>query len=124
MTGVQTCALPIYQREGKERSSGASRHIKAALIHNHWRIKNKLEKVFPEIKDNDKMKWLSLLPGNPINQDVIGFKDQLPEGFGLHDWIDRDAMFESTFQHAVEKMATRVGWKLKEVVSAADIFGW
>ncbi len=113
-------AKRVVTDAGIARTSGCQRHVKAALIHNHVLRTKGLDKKYPEIKNGDKIKYVSLLPHNPIAEDVVGFKDFLPEEFELTDSVDHDAMFLLTFLRPVEKIASRRGWNLKEESNVLD----
>lgn len=114
----------ISKKTGLERSSGCSRHIKAALIYNYHLREKDLTDKYTKITNNDKIKYVTLLPSNPLGQDVVAYKEVIPPEFQVEEFIDREAMFRTSFLNPVEKIAQRRCWILKEVVTISSIFGW
>ena len=101
MTGVQTCALPIY---------------------NHHVKQNGLDKKYELINNGEKIKYIHLMTPNPINENVIGFMDVLPKELGLHKYIDFDTQFQKTLLDPLDAVLDAIGWKNEKVASLEDFF--
>ena len=92
MTGVQTCALPIY-------------------------IKN-----IPPIQDGDKIKFAYLKTPNKLGETVIATADYLPKEFGLDSLIDREKQFEKSFLEPMKSITEVIDWKVEKTASLEDFF--
>lgn len=69
------------------------------------------------IKSGDKFRSCFLIMPNPSHENIIGFRDKLPESFGLHDFLDVQEQYEKGFFKPVKKMLDAIGWKDGTVVS-------
>jgi DNA polymerase elongation subunit (family B) len=91
---------------------GTPMHIKGAIIYNHLLNRDKLSKKYPLIQDGEKIKYLNLKTPNPVQANVISFLGELPEEFGLHEYIDWDAMFEKSFVDPLDFIVQAIDWQI------------
>lgn len=118
VTDVTGCAsaTTIYTK-------GTPIHARAALLYNRYVKVNGLEKKYELIQNGDKLKYIYLKTPNPIQENVIGFVEELPTEFGLHKYIDYDTMFQKTFLDPFESILDAIGWNSEQVASLETFFG-
>lgn len=119
--GVNT-KLYDYNKSGGLYDKGTPIHIKAAILFNRLLLDRGIQNV-PPIHDGDKIKFVYLIGGNPINENVIGFIDKLPPEFGLDKYVDKDTQFDKTFLSPLKSFTSLVGWEPEKVSNLEDFFG-
>lgn len=97
-------------------------HVRGALLYNHYLKKHRLDKVYPMIKEGNKIKFTYLKTPNPIHEDCISFIDKLPQNFNLHDYVDYDKMFNKTFVDAIQKILDPLNWSVEPRATLDDWF--
>ena len=107
--------------------SGTPIATKAALLHNAYLKKINLTKEVPEIKENDKMKFVFVKVPNPYGlggrDAVIGFIGKPPEKFQLEKYIDRKKQFDKTFGEPLDNILQAIGWSINQQVTLESFFG-
>lgn len=97
--------------------------VKGALIYNHWINEKKLKKVYPLIKDGEKVKFIYLRTPNPLREHVVSFSSEIPEEFGLtRRYIDYDAQFDKAYMEPLKTILDSIGWKAEETNSLESLF--
>lgn len=90
---------------------GAPINVKAAIVYNNAIKENKLTNKYKFIFDGDKIKYLQLKKFNPIGDDVIGAPDgNFPAELNLDQYVDKNLMFEKTFEEPVKTILIAAGW--------------
>jgi len=112
----QYAGSPIY-------SKGTPIHVRGSLLFNHYVKRMGLEKKYQAIRDGDKVRFIYVMKPNPFNEDVIAFPQELPNEFGIRQFIDYDKQFEKTFLDALQSVIEPLGWKTEEQSSLEDFFG-
>lgn len=112
----QYTGSPIYAK-------GTPIHVRGSLLFNHHLKRLGLDKKHQPIKEGEKIKFVYVRKPNPFNEDVIAFTQQLPQEFGLHQFIDYDLQFKKTFLDAMQTVIEPLGWKCEEQSSLEDFFG-
>ena len=102
---------------------GTPIHVKGALIYNHQIKEHKIDHIYPEIQEGDKIKFIKLKERNPFKYDVISYITKLPREFNLNDYIDRDIMFEKTFITPLSFILESIGWEVEKKASLEAFFG-
>ena len=107
--------------------SGTPIATKAALLHNAYLKKTNLTKEVPEIKENDKIKFVFVKVPNPYGMGgrdaVIGFIGKPPEMFQLKKYIDRKKQFDKTFGEPLDNILQAIGWSINQQVTLESFFG-
>ena len=107
--------------------SGTPIATKAALLHNAYVKKLKLDKDILNIKENDKMKFVFVKVPNPYGMGgrdaVIGFIGKPPEQFQLEKYIDRKKQFDKTFGEPLDNVLQAIGWSINQQVTLESFFG-
>lgn len=107
--------------------SGTPIATKAALLHNAYLKKTNLTKEVPEIKENDKIKFVFVKVPNPYGMGgrdaVIGFIGKPPEKFQLEKYIDRKKQFDKTFGEPLDNILQAIGWSINQQVTLESFFG-
>lgn len=114
--------LRKYADPEKIYDKGTPINSRAALLHN-WHIKHSgLERKYDLIGEGDNIKFVFLRVPNTINENVIGFLDNLPKELNLHKSVDYDTQFEKTFLEPMALIFEAIGWKTEKVASLEDFF--
>ena len=98
------------------------KHVRGALLHNHYLKVHGVENKYNVINDGEKIKFAELKTPNPIGEDVVSFIAELPEEFGLHKYLDYDMMFEKGFIAPLKAILDVIGWKTEKVNTLDDFF--
>ena len=106
---------------GKVRNGGCPINAKAAIYHNHLVDKLNLQKTYQKIKSGDKMKY-AYLKENPYHWTVIGFQDDIPEEFGLKEYVDIQTHYEKIFYKPIEDVFKACGLDIEPKVDIASFF--
>ena len=106
---------------GKTRNGGCPINAKAAMYYNALVDELKLEKKYQKIKSGDKMKY-AYLKENPKRWAVIGFLDDIPEEFGLKEYVDIQTHYEKIFYKPVEDVFTACGLDVVPKVDISSFF--
>ena len=101
---------------------GTPMNSRAAIMYNHLIKELDLTQKYHLIKGGDKIKYTFLKKNNPTRENVIGFLDTLPTEFNLHQWVDRDLLFEKTFLDPLQLVLNAVKWKAVPVATLEDFF--
>jgi DNA polymerase elongation subunit (family B) len=117
--GKYTDSSDIYK-------SGTPIATKAALLHNAYVKKLKLDKEIVNIKENDKMKFVFVKVPNPYGMGgrdaVIGFIGRPPQQFKLEKYIDRKKQFDKTFGEPLDNILQAIGWSINQQVTLESFF--
>ena len=111
----QYSGSPIYAK-------GTPIHVRGALLHNHHLKRLGLTKLYQNITEGERIKFVYLRMPNPFQEDVIAFTQELPKEFGLHKFIDYDKMFEKVFLDALQIILDPIGWTAEEQSTLEDFF--
>ena len=107
--------------------SGTPIATKAALLHNAYTKKIKLDKELPPIKENDKIKFVFVRVPNPYGMGgrdaVMGFIGKPPSQFNLEKYIDRKKQFDKTFGEPLDNILQAIKWSINEQVTLESFFG-
>jgi DNA polymerase elongation subunit (family B) len=110
--------LGEYANASTIYSKGSPIHVKGALIYNHLLHKKGLEKVYPLIKEGEKIKFLYMKDPNPLGITVISFLNGIPKEFvDILPYIDYNTQFEKTFIDPISIILNTIGWTTEPVSS-------
>ena len=98
-------------------------HVKGSIIYNRLVKENKLEFQYQRITDGDKIRFLYLIEPNPVQDSVISIVNNLPEEFGLKQYVDYDKQFVKSFLDPIKVMLDCIGWKAEHASSLERFFG-
>lgn len=107
---------------GGRHISGTPMHVRAAIEYNRLLTSMKLDKLYPLIKDGDKIKVLHLKLPNVTRGNVIAFIDVFPREFQLMDRIDYAAMYEKAFLNPLDAILQAAGMDNSSSTSLEDFF--
>ena len=115
-----------YTDKTKIYQTGTPIATKAALLYNSYSKKIGIDKQYPTIKENDKMKFVFVKVPNPYGMAgkdaVMGFINSPPTELQLEKYIDRTKQFEKTFKEPLDNILQAINWKLNAEVSLEDFF--
>lgn len=103
-------------------ASRCPRHVKAALVYNYHLGRLSLKALYPSIGDGGKARYVELKMPNPLHQEVVSFVEDLPEEFGVTQYIDYDKMFNLTFLKPLDRLCGACGWTSKKVNTLSAFF--
>lgn len=118
--GVQ--GIKKYETANYGYGKGTPIHVRASILYNGLLEKYKLNQRYEKIFDGDKIKFIHLMMPNPIQQNVIGFKDTLPVEFKLNDYIDREMQFRKSFLDPFSSLTEVLGWNIDTQRATLDDF--
>lgn len=99
-------------------------HVRAAIVYNHWIIKNGKENEVPLIMDGEKIRYCQLKSPNPFNSHVVANLNRLPNYESFKQYIDFDTQFEKCFLGPLRTVTDANGWDLERATTytAEDFF--
>jgi DNA polymerase elongation subunit (family B) len=97
-------------------------HVRASLLFNYHLEQYKIDSIYEQIKDGDKIKYCYLRLPNPIKENVIAFPDKLPKEFELQNYVDYEKMWNKSFVEPLSSLTTLVGWDMEKRNSIDDFF--
>lgn len=99
-----------YEKNGtiNSYSKGAPFAIKGAWRYNNLLRYHKLD-IYPSIKNGDRIYFCYLKEDNPWGIDGISFVTKLPNEFSLHQYIDKEQMYERIAGKFFHDMLESVG---------------
>lgn len=115
MMKYYTGTFPVYAAK-----SHTPVHVRAALLYNYYIRKFKVNDVYQDISNGDKLKYCYLKIPNPIHENIIGIYNKLPSEFGLEKYIDYDKQFETEFINPVNSIAKILKWDIVNNESILD----
>jgi DNA polymerase elongation subunit (family B) len=95
-------------------TKGTPFRVRGSLLYNKLVADYKLENELPLIQDGDKIRFLYLKLPNPIKENVVAAPDEMPEEFGLDEYIDYDLQFERTVLKPVSSLSIPAGISLED----------
>lgn len=101
---------------------GTPIHVRGALLFNHLLNVKNIGHLYQKIQEGDKIKFLYLKEPNPLNSHVITFNGEIPEQFGINNYINYDLMFEKAFLEPLNTLVQIVGWSAKEQATLDGLF--
>lgn len=93
---------------------GTPAHVKSAINYNDFLRHHKLDNHYAYIGDNEKIKWLYLLPDNPFRLESMAFKDNDEDPKEVLNYIknyaDRDKVFDSEMEKKLQDFYDALNW--------------
>jgi DNA polymerase elongation subunit (family B) len=107
---------------GEGFKSGATRQGKAAVRYNQFLDKHNLSRLYPKIKNGDKIKMIIMKVPNTMNTPCLAFLSEVPPEFEIDKYIDKEEQFNKTFFEPMKRVFEVIGWKYNNEVSLEDFF--
>lgn len=101
---------------------GTPIHVRGSILYNKLIEDQKLQSLYENIKDGDKVKFCYLKVPNHIKENVISYPEKLPKEFNLLSYIDYDLMFDKVFIEPLKAITDLIGWDLEKRNSLEDFF--
>ena len=95
-------------------SKGTPIHIRGCILFNHHLKKKQLENKYNLINDGEKIKFTYLKVPNPFQENVVSFISELPDEFGLKEFIDYDTMYNKSFIEPMKAILSLIGWRTEK----------
>jgi DNA polymerase elongation subunit (family B) len=102
---------------------GTPIHVRGAILYNHLLNEKDLTKVYPLIREGDKLKFTYLKTPNPIKEDVISFPVRFPKEFELERYVNYDMQFDKTYVEPIKTILSCIGWQTEKQSSLEAFFG-
>ena len=109
-------------RDNLEVLKGTPMHVRGGLVYNHLVRLHKLDKIYPLIKDGEKIKFCYMKEPNGTGQNVISIINALPPEFDLSKYIDYDIQFQKAFTDPLKGILDVIGWKTEKIGSLEDFW--
>ena len=103
-------------------SKGTPIATKASLVYNWHLRKMRLNTMYQEIREGDKIKFVYLKEPNPLGEKVVAFVGRMPVEFGLDGYIDRDMQFVKAFVEPLRTILAVIGWNEEKKSSLDGLF--
>lgn len=87
---------------------------KASINYNRKLKEHKLDKIYSEIREGDKLKYVYLKQPNPVMDTVIAFPSKLPKEFNLDKYVNYNMQFEKAFIKPLENITSKIGWDIEK----------
>lgn len=101
---------------------GTPIHTRGSLIYNKF-VREFSDLGLTPIQSGDKVKFVYMKEPNPWFTNSLAFPSELPEEFGVKDYIDRNTQFEKAFMSPLESFTTIVGWDPHKKTDLSSFFG-
>lgn len=108
--------------DGSIYKKGTPIHVRGSLLYNAYRKKKQVSRIYPEIQEGEKIKYLYLKMPNPIMENVIAFPEKLPVEFMLEQYIDYNTQFEKTFLDPLKQITEKINWELEREANSLLAF--
>lgn len=95
-------------------------HVRGSIVYN--RLLEQYNLPYERIKNGNKVKFIYLKVPNPTRSNVVSFKNELHEIFGLNQYIDYDLQFQKSFDQPLQMITKLVNWTNQEVNTIEDLF--
>ena len=102
---------------------GTPIHIRGSLLFNFHLERLGVQVKYEKIFSGEKIKFLYLQKPNRLFENVIAFKDVLPEEFNVRDVVDYDTQFQKAFVEPIKTILDAVGWQVERRATLEDFFG-
>lgn len=112
--------LKYTQSEGFPKSTPIN--ARAAINYNRQLKKLQLETRYEPVANGDKIKFIYLKTPNPLQQNVIGFKDNLPKEFKLEKYIDRETQYIKAFLKPFSALTDVLHWNIDTTKATLEDF--
>lgn len=99
----------------------APTHVRSALTHNRLLKEHNITHIEP-ITDGSKIRILKLINPNPANVNYIAYVNELPEEFGLHEFIDRQGQYDNLYLNPIKSFTSIIGMKHEDNLTLDDFF--
>jgi len=110
-----------YKDKANIYIKGTPIHVKGALLFNNMLIQKQINTI-PPIMDGDKIKFAYLKIPNPLHDTVIATPDELPTGFGLDKYIDREMQFNKSFVEPIRSITSVIDWDIDNTSTLEGFF--
>ena len=101
---------------------GTPIHVRATLLHNYHIDKLQLGNKYEKIYSGEKIKFLYLKRPNRLYENVVAFKNVIPEEFNIRDHVDYDLQFEKAFVEPIKTILDAIGWEVEKKATLEDFW--
>jgi len=101
---------------------GTPIHVRATLLHNYHIDKLQLGMKYEKIYSGEKIKFLYLKKPNRLYENVVAFKNVLPDEFNIRDFVDYDLQFEKAFVEPIKTILDAIGWEVEKRATLEDFW--
>jgi DNA polymerase elongation subunit (family B) len=101
---------------------GTPIHIRGSLLYNFHLDRLGVQVKYEKIFSGEKIKFLYLQKPNRLFENVIAFKDVLPQEFNVRDVVDYDTQFQKAFVEPIKTILDAVGWQVERRATLEDFF--
>lgn len=113
--------LKKYASDTAIYSKGTPIQVKGALLYNYLLKKHGIKNMEP-IQEGNKIKFSYLREPNMLQTNVIAAPGELPEKFGLQEYLDYDTQFEKSFLDPITGITDIIGWQVGSQKASLEAF--
>lgn len=96
-------------------------HIKGAILYNHYIKKHGyLDKGYKLIENGEKIKYIYLIPQNPLLETILSVPSDYPKDLDLLNYIDYYTQYQKTFVNPLTSITGVMDWEIKKVPKLPD----
>jgi len=114
--------LDKYKDSSQIYKKGTPIHVRAALLHNYHIDKLELGNKYEKIFSGEKIKFLYLKKPNRLYENVVAFKNVIPDEFQIEDFVDYDLQFDKAFLEPIKTILDAIGWKVEKIATLEDFW--
>lgn len=114
--------LEVYHDPSSIYRKGTPIYTRGALLYNHYIEKYDIADKYQRLQNGDKAHYIYLRVPNPIQENIITVADNIPEEFGLTNFIDYDMQFEKSFLSPLKTIVDAAGWTLEKTNTLDSFF--
>jgi DNA polymerase elongation subunit (family B) len=114
--------LGTYSHPKNIYEKGCPIHVRGSLLYNYYIKKYGIENKHARIQEGEKIKFIYLKEPNILGENVISFFQELPQEFGLEQYIDFDKQFNKSFYEPLRSVLECIGWKPERSGSLLEFF--
>lgn len=96
---------------------GTPIHVRGSITYNNALKKAKLDKKYMPIEEGDKIKFCYMKMPNPVMENVLCIKNNLPPELDLERYIDYNTQFDKTFIEPLSQLLKHIGWYTEETLT-------
>ena len=101
---------------------GTPAQVRAALLYNERVHMLDLQNSLPLINSGDKIRFCYMILPNPLYENIFGCPDELPDEFGLEQYIDYNKQFDKAFALPLQKIFRAAGMNVSDNIDITQFF--
>lgn len=114
--------LEMYEHHETIYRKATPAQVRAALLYNDQVRAHDLQNSLPLINSGDKIRFCYMRLPNPLFENIFGSPDNLPDEFGLEQYIDYNKQFDKAFALPLQKIFKAAGMNVSDNIDISQFF--